>query len=630
MVALAVGGFNVQTTYTHNRRRLLTGESSSNGPTLFTLGYGYNANAHLSRLTYPDGQVVGYAPDPLGRTKQVAVVDGQTYASAVSYYPTGAISGFTYGNQIAHSMTPNIRQLPGRSWDVYGGTTVLDDTYAYDANGNVDYITDALPESATSHTRDLGYDDLDRLVVADSPNAVWGQATYSYDPLDNLRTVTIANQTGTTRSHFYNYNAATNQLISISGPTGHGAYGFTYDSRGNTTWKNVGTANCAAYPVLQCVGKVPQSYVFDRANRLSQVTGVQTYRYDGLGRRVQTTDADGKTTFWMYSQSGQVLFSSEARRSQNISYIYLGNTQVATRTVAWGTGTTTVRYQHTDALGSPVVETDAGRNVIKRNVFSPWGEAWGTTVVDGTGYTGHVMDAGTGLTYMKQRYYDPVLGRFLSIDPVATDSKTGGNFNRYWYAADNPYRFTDPDGRLAMGNGHKENRNDLNGGPTEWENFVASISFSSGDKEAKVDSNGKVTLAIKDAVTASIGPNGLNATIGGKGVTFTYDDKGNVKASGPAGIGTLTLGGRIGQGISSAGYTIKGASVILQSKGNGVVAYTFKVSASLGPINYSRTVASNTFSINPIRALDAAVPEIRGYRERFEWNDQQQQQGNTP
>lgn len=37
--------------------------------------------------------------------------------------------------------------------------------------------------------------------------------------------------------------------------------------------------------------------------------------------------------------------------------------------------------------------------------------------------------------------------RFLSADPVKTDQKDGTNFNRYWYANNNPYRFTDPDGR---------------------------------------------------------------------------------------------------------------------------------------------------------------------------------------
>jgi uncharacterized protein RhaS with RHS repeats len=50
---------------------------------------------------------------------------------------------------------------------------------------------------------------------------------------------------------------------------------------------------------------------------------------------------------------------------------------------------------------------------------------------------------------MQQRYYDPQIGRFLSVDPVTANSGTGANFNRYWYANNNPYKFTDPDGRLG-------------------------------------------------------------------------------------------------------------------------------------------------------------------------------------
>jgi hypothetical protein len=40
-----------------------------------------------------------------------------------------------------------------------------------------------------------------------------------------------------------------------------------------------------------------------------------------------------------------------------------------------------------------------------------------------------------------------MIGRFLSVDPVTADGNTGDNFNRYWYANNNPYAFTDPDGR---------------------------------------------------------------------------------------------------------------------------------------------------------------------------------------
>jgi RHS repeat-associated protein len=57
--------------------------------------------------------------------------------------------------------------------------------------------------------------------------------------------------------------------------------------------------------------------------------------------------------------------------------------------------------------------------------------------------------ANLGLVDMQQRFYDPVAGRFLSIDPVVTDANTGGSFNRYVYAENSPYKYLDPDGRQA-------------------------------------------------------------------------------------------------------------------------------------------------------------------------------------
>jgi uncharacterized protein RhaS with RHS repeats len=47
---------------------------------------------------------------------------------------------------------------------------------------------------------------------------------------------------------------------------------------------------------------------------------------------------------------------------------------------------------------------------------------------------------------MQQRYYDPATLRFISTDPVSADPL---NFNRYWYANNNPYTYVDPDGRAS-------------------------------------------------------------------------------------------------------------------------------------------------------------------------------------
>ena len=117
----------------------------------------------------------------------------------------------------------------------------------------------------------------------------------------------------------------------------------------------------------------------------------------------------------------------------------------------------TVAYYHTDALHSVSVVTDAQGQVIERTRYAPYGQVLNRPLRDGPGYTGHREDAATGLVYMQQRYYDPEVGRFLSVDPLEADAEKDGNFNRYWYANNNPYRYTDPDGR-ATGTLLKENR----------------------------------------------------------------------------------------------------------------------------------------------------------------------------
>jgi RHS repeat-associated protein len=106
-----------------------------------------------------------------------------------------------------------------------------------------------------------------------------------------------------------------------------------------------------------------------------------------------------------------------------------------------------VKYQHVDALGTPIAVTNAAKATIETGEYEPYGRLVNRPLFDGPGYTGHVEDAATGLTYMQQRYYDPLLGVFLSVDPVTAYGGDTRYFNRYWYAAGNPYKFTDPDGR---------------------------------------------------------------------------------------------------------------------------------------------------------------------------------------
>src|SRR5690606_33885187 len=103
--------------------------------------------------------------------------------------------------------------------------------------------------------------------------------------------------------------------------------------------------------------------------------------------------------------------------------------------------------------GKLTAETDESGQVVRRERLTAWGEPADGTWINGPGFTRHRMDAASKLVYMQQRYYDPMVGMFLSVDPVTALSNPVGYFNRYRYAADNPYRFADPDGRCYTSTG---------------------------------------------------------------------------------------------------------------------------------------------------------------------------------
>jgi RHS repeat-associated protein len=113
----------------------------------------------------------------------------------------------------------------------------------------------------------------------------------------------------------------------------------------------------------------------------------------------------------------------------------------------------TVTYYHNDLLGSPVAATNQAGQVIWRENYRPYGERLTKDAQaqdNSVWYTSKPQDADTGLVYLGARYYDPVIGRFLSADPVGFDEKNIHSFNRYAYANNNPYKFVDPSGHSPL------------------------------------------------------------------------------------------------------------------------------------------------------------------------------------
>jgi RHS repeat-associated protein len=108
-----------------------------------------------------------------------------------------------------------------------------------------------------------------------------------------------------------------------------------------------------------------------------------------------------------------------------------------------------VTYYHNDHLGSPVAATDESGNLLWREHYRPFGERQDRPGYQGygtLGFTGHAQSQDSGLVYAGARYYDPLIGRFLSVDPKEASEETPGSFNRYAYSLNNPYSYSDPDG----------------------------------------------------------------------------------------------------------------------------------------------------------------------------------------
>lgn len=110
---------------------------------------------------------------------------------------------------------------------------------------------------------------------------------------------------------------------------------------------------------------------------------------------------------------------------------------------------TTVTYYHTDPLGSPVAATDENGNVVWEENYRPYGSRINRESVGKSNvrwFTGHLQDE-TGLIYAGARYYNPLIGRFVGVDPMPYESGNIFNFNSYAYANNNPLIYWDPDGK---------------------------------------------------------------------------------------------------------------------------------------------------------------------------------------
>ncbi len=106
-------------------------------------------------------------------------------------------------------------------------------------------------------------------------------------------------------------------------------------------------------------------------------------------------------------------------------------------------------YFLTDALGSVRQLVDENGALTRTQAYQPYGESLSSegSGTSNYGFTGEWTD-GSGLQYLRARYYAPGQGRFVSKDAWAGDAMRPMSYNGWAYGFANPVRFTDPSGNI--------------------------------------------------------------------------------------------------------------------------------------------------------------------------------------
>jgi RHS repeat-associated protein len=392
------------------------------------LTYANTPTGKLESITYPDQTQTTYFYDNLDRLTQMSDSIGTSY---FGYDADGRITSFTDADNFTFS-------------------------YLYDAAGNLLQIT--YPGSSTVT---YGYDAANRLLSV--TDWLGGQATYAYDQDGRLASFTQFNGIET----IYSYDAAS-RLTGIASSVA--SYQFTLDGNGNrigsaenqplTATPATGGSTIFGYNAqkdrLLSAGALSYTYdfegqlatagntglVFDYNRRLVAIGTDTQFSYDGRGNRLIATRS-GVTTRYIYDPWGNLMAEADSNGITR-KYIY-GKGLLAIATPS-------ARYcYHFNGTGSTVAITDMSQAVVNSYAYDPFGAILGqqeaiTQTFKFVGQYG-VMAEPNGLYYMRARYYDPSVARFISEDPLGFG---GGDVNLFAYARNNPMNLVDPLGLWSL------------------------------------------------------------------------------------------------------------------------------------------------------------------------------------
>ncbi len=417
------------------------------GGTSYTIGLTYTPTGELNQRSLP---AIGGLPLERLRTlydgvNNIASVQGTSMYGSTSYTPTSQLSFIgrgTSGNVL--STTFGYDPLTGVANQVIDTTTTTVASRLYKRNYAGDVTSIEATGSTGTDKQCFRYDYLHALTEAWTP----GTAACSDNP-------TVAGLGGAA-PYWTSYvvDAATGNRTATTGRTaaGDSTTAYTYPAAGAARPHAVTAVNGNAYgydAAGNTISRPGQTLTWDESGKLSTVAA-------GSVSQSRVYDADGNVLLQWDAQSGAKLFLSEteltiapgATIASAVRTYTVASKTVAERSTKAGISGTTLTWLSGDLNNSQDLSMDVTSGSLTRRFADPYGNQRGAGVTWSSehGYLNAPVSALSGLTQLGARAFDPIAGRFLSVDPVLAPDNPQQN-NAYSYSANNPVTYADPDGR---------------------------------------------------------------------------------------------------------------------------------------------------------------------------------------
>ena len=172
--------------------------------------------------------------------------------------------------------------------------------------------------------------------------------------------------------------------------------------------------------------------------------GTVSFDYDALGQPIVKRGSTGQVKRVTLFDGASIVADLDSVGNRQAEYVYDAGTDAPYAMVTGPTSVTAVRYFAQDDFGNVQGQFADSVNATEKVSYGEWGlpTVSGETTPNRLTWKGLSYDPDVGLTYVRARWYDPNIGRFVSEDPLGLQA----GINPYVFANNDPINGADPSG----------------------------------------------------------------------------------------------------------------------------------------------------------------------------------------